>query len=95
MLKVGPYPWAIKQRIMSRVGHLSNDGACAFVRNDLDTETAHLILGHLSESNNHPVLVEQGAHEALEGRHLFTNLFVAMASNPKCLRRPFRFIESK
>ena len=26
MLKVGPYPWAVKQRVMSRVGHLSNLG---------------------------------------------------------------------
>ncbi len=27
MLRVGPYPWSVKQRVMSRVGHLSNDGA--------------------------------------------------------------------
>jgi phosphoribosyl 1,2-cyclic phosphodiesterase len=82
MLKVGPYPWAIKQRIMSRVGHLSNDVACAFIRDDLGTETSQLILGHLSEHNNHPVLVEQCAHEALEGRHLFTSLMVAKPNLP-------------
>ena len=82
MLKVGPYPWAIKQRIMSRVGHLSNDVACAFVRENLGANTSTLILGHLSAHNNHPALVEQGAFEALNGRQLFTNLVVAEPDVP-------------
>jgi phosphoribosyl 1,2-cyclic phosphodiesterase len=82
MLKVGPYPWAIKQRIMSRMGHLSNDVACAFIRDDLDTNTSTLILGHLSAHNNHPALVEQCAHQALEGRRLFTSLVVAEPNLP-------------
>ena len=37
MLKVGPYPWSVKQRVMGRNGHLSNDVACTFIRDDLDT----------------------------------------------------------
>ena len=37
MLKVGPYPWSVKQRVMGRMGHLSNDVACNFIRDDLDT----------------------------------------------------------
>ena len=82
MLKVGPYPWSIKQRIMGRMGHLSNDVACAFIKNDLDTSISTLILGHLSAHNNHPALVEQCAHEALEGRHLFTQLVVAEPNLP-------------
>ena len=57
MLKVGPYPWALKQRIMGRNGHLSNDVACTFIRHDLDTSTSTLILGHLSAHNNHPEIV--------------------------------------
>jgi len=77
MLKVGPYPWSIKQRVMSRMGHLSNDAACAFVRDELDTSTSTLILGHISESNNHPALVEQAAEQALNGRSLFTRLVLA------------------
>ncbi len=32
MLKVGPYPWSVKQRVMGRMGHLSNDVACRFVK---------------------------------------------------------------
>jgi phosphoribosyl 1,2-cyclic phosphodiesterase len=79
MLKVGPYPWSVKQRVMGRMGHLSNDVACGFVRDHLDTSTSTLILGHLSESNNHPEIVRLMASQALEGRNLFTRLLIADA----------------
>jgi len=46
MLKVGPYPWSVKQRVMSRVGHLSNDAACGFIRKHLDFGTSKLLLAH-------------------------------------------------
>jgi len=77
MLKVGPYPWAVKQRVMSRVGHLSNLGMSEFLMQDLDASTAHLILGHLSEHNNHPEIVRLTAQEALERRGLATRLAIA------------------
>jgi len=82
MLKVGPYPWAIKQRIMGRMGHLSNEVACSFIREDLDTRTSTLILGHLSAQNNHPAIVEQCASQALNGRTLFTRLVIAEPKAP-------------
>jgi phosphoribosyl 1,2-cyclic phosphodiesterase len=77
MLKVGPYPWPVKQRVMGRMGHLSNEVACSFIRNDLDSRTSTIILGHLSEHNNHPAIVEQCAAQALSGRELFTRLLIA------------------
>lgn len=77
MLKVGPYPWSVKQRVMGRNGHLSNDMVCDFIRNDLDLSTSTLVLGHLSEHNNHPEIVRLTASQALEGRSLFTRLVVA------------------
>jgi phosphoribosyl 1,2-cyclic phosphodiesterase len=77
MLKVGPYPWPVKQRVMGRMGHLSNDVACGFIRDDLDTSTSTLILGHLSEHNNHPEIVRLVASQALDGRSLFTRLVIA------------------
>jgi hypothetical protein len=67
---------------MGRMGHLSNDAACAFLREDLDARTSTLILGHLSEHNNHPVLVRQAAAEALHGRALFTKLVVFEPGKP-------------
>jgi len=36
MLRSGPYPWSVKQRVMSRVGHLSNDALAEFFSNDYD-----------------------------------------------------------
>jgi phosphoribosyl 1,2-cyclic phosphodiesterase len=77
MLRVGPYPWPIKQRVMSRRGHLSNEVACEFIRKHLDTRVSTLILGHISEHNNHPELVRNLAMKALDGRALFTKLVVA------------------
>ena len=77
MLRVGPYPWSVKQRVMSRRGHLSNEVACGFIKNDLDSRVSTLILGHISEHNNHPELVRNMGFKALDGRSLFTKLFVA------------------
>jgi phosphoribosyl 1,2-cyclic phosphodiesterase len=77
MLRVGPYPWSVKQRVMSRRGHLSNEVAADFIQNDLDTRVSTLVLGHISEHNNHPELVRNLALKALHGRTLFTKLIVA------------------
>jgi phosphoribosyl 1,2-cyclic phosphodiesterase len=71
MLRVGPYPWSVKQRVMSRRGHLSNEVAAAFIGNDLDTRISTVVLGHISEHNNHPELVRNLAAKALSRRALF------------------------
>jgi len=78
MLKVGPYPWPVKQRVMGRKGHLSNDVVSDFIREDLDSSTATLVLGHISENNNHPELVRLVAAQALAARSLSTNLVIAV-----------------
>jgi phosphoribosyl 1,2-cyclic phosphodiesterase len=77
MLKVGPYPWAVKQRVMGRRGHLSNDVVSDFILGDLKDETRTLVLAHLSEHNNHPELVRLVADQALKRRALGTRLVVA------------------
>jgi len=82
MLKVGPYPWSVKQRVMSRVGHLSNLSMSDFLTEDLDSSTAHLLLGHLSEQNNHPEIVRLMASQALERRGLETRLAIASQHVP-------------
>jgi phosphoribosyl 1,2-cyclic phosphodiesterase len=82
MLKVGPYPWPVKQRVMSRVGHLSNDHACDFICQDLDPRVQTLILGHLSEQNNHPEIVRLMADQALLARGISPRLVVASQREP-------------
>jgi phosphoribosyl 1,2-cyclic phosphodiesterase len=68
MLRDGPYPWAVKQRVLSRVGHLSNEAAAEFLENSYDGQAAYVILAHLSESNNLPELARVAAERALNGR---------------------------
>lgn len=68
MLKVGPYPWALKQRVMSRRGHLSNDSVAQFLSNEYDGKAMHFVLAHLSKKNNLPELALLSAQRALEER---------------------------
>jgi phosphoribosyl 1,2-cyclic phosphodiesterase len=68
MLRDGPYPWSVKQRVLSRVGHLSNEAAAQFLSTGYDGQAAYVILAHLSESNNLPDLARIAAERALEGR---------------------------
>lgn len=68
MLRDGPYPWSVKQRVLSRVGHLSNDAASEFLEKEYDGQAAYVILAHLSESNNLPELARVAAEQALQGK---------------------------
>ena len=45
MLRIGPYPWSVKQRVMSRVGHLSNDALAEFFCSDYDGQAAYVVAG--------------------------------------------------
>jgi phosphoribosyl 1,2-cyclic phosphodiesterase len=74
MLRGGPYPWSVKQRVMSRVGHLSNQALADFFSNDYDNSAAFVVLAHLSEQNNHPEIARKEAEKALATRGgLFRN----------------------
>jgi phosphoribosyl 1,2-cyclic phosphodiesterase len=68
MLRDGPYPWSVKQRVLSRVGHLSNEAASAFLSTGYDGQATYVILAHLSENNNLPELARIAAERALLGR---------------------------
>jgi phosphoribosyl 1,2-cyclic phosphodiesterase len=69
MLKVCTYyPWALKQRIMGRHGHTSNMEMARFLREDFDGKAGHIVLAHLSQNTNLPLLAEQAAIQALGER---------------------------
>jgi phosphoribosyl 1,2-cyclic phosphodiesterase len=70
MLKVGPYPWYIKQRVMSRTGHLSNSVVSDFLSDSevFDGRARYLVLAHLSEQNNTPDIAQICAEQALASR---------------------------
>ena len=70
MLKVGPYPWVVKQRVLSRTGHLSNHAVSEYLSDPegFDARARYLILAHLSLENNNPDLARLSAEEALNRR---------------------------
>lgn len=68
MLRIGPYPWNLKQRLMGRYGHLSNTAVAHFLRDRYDGTADHVMLAHLSEKNNHPEIARQEAALALRDR---------------------------
>lgn len=67
-LMEGPYPWPLKQRVKSRIGHLSNEDAAQLAAELYHQDLKHLVLAHLSETNNRPELALKAAQEALEGQ---------------------------
>lgn len=54
MLTNGPYPWPVKQRIRSRIGHLSNEASKQLLKEVQHERLEHVVLAHLSEINNTP-----------------------------------------
>ncbi len=89
MLRDGPYPWSVKQRVLSRVGHLSNHAAADFLQNDYDGAATCIVLGHLSESNNVPELARLAAEQAVAGRPaLLGNRILLPASPPRSTPSP-------
>jgi phosphoribosyl 1,2-cyclic phosphodiesterase len=86
MLRDGPYPWQVKQRVLSRVGHLSNDAAAEFLASGYDGQATYVILGHLSESNNLPELARVSAEQALANHAslLANRLLLASQDAPLC-----------
>ena len=71
MLEVGSYPYALKQRILSDFGHLSNELSGQLLGRLLHDNMKHIFLGHLSKENNYPEL----AHETVK-------LEVSLGENP-------------
>ena len=82
MLKVGPYPWHVKQRVMSRTGHLSNLAVADYIEQDMDADLGLLVLAHLSEHNNHPEIARLSASQALGARQAAPRLVLASQSQP-------------
>ena len=82
MLRVGPYPWILKQRLMGRFGHLSNTAVARFIRDQFDGRASHMVLAHLSEKNNHPEIARQEALRALRHRALACNVTTTRQQDP-------------
>lgn len=65
MLKTGPYNYMLQKRILSNVGHLSNDACADTLRALVNKGSTHFVLAHLSQENNTPQLAYSTATKAL------------------------------
>ena len=80
------YPWELKQRILSRLGHLSNEDLADWIRDDFDGVAQHLVLTHLSQRANNPYLAKISAEVALQERfplfHADTQVSLSFPKEP-------------
>jgi phosphoribosyl 1,2-cyclic phosphodiesterase len=67
MLQDCPHrPWSLKQRILGRHGHLSNEAAADAIEEIMSPELRHLFLGHLSRECNKPELAHGAMHQRMQ-----------------------------
>jgi phosphoribosyl 1,2-cyclic phosphodiesterase len=78
------YPWELKQRILSRLGHLSNEDLADWIRDEFDGSARYIVLTHLSQRANNPYLAKISAEVALQERFpLFHDQTQVSLSFPK------------
>lgn len=80
------YPWELKQRILSRLGHLSNEDVADWIGEGFDGAARHLVLAHLSARANNPYLAQISAEVALRERfplfHTDTRVSLSFPKEP-------------
>ncbi|QIL45766.1 MBL fold metallo-hydrolase [Vagococcus coleopterorum] len=72
MLRMGSYPWSLKQRILGDKGHMSNEDGALVAADVLGDKTKRIYLGHLSRENN----LKEIAHMTMENTLYEKNLGV-------------------
>jgi phosphoribosyl 1,2-cyclic phosphodiesterase len=78
------YPWELKQRILSNLGHISNEDVAEWLAEGFDGCAKHIVLAHLSQRANNPFLAKITAEVALQERPpLFPSDAEIMLSFPK------------
>jgi phosphoribosyl 1,2-cyclic phosphodiesterase len=70
MLRMGRYPWNIKRRILSDVGHVSNEDAAFAMSDVVGDQTKRIYLAHLSTDNNMKDLAKMAVSQTLQERGL-------------------------
>jgi len=82
MLKAGPYPYQLKQRILGNYGHLSNSLTAKTVGYLIKNGTKNFILGHLSEDNNFPELALETVKSNLKIQKIDTSNINIIVAKP-------------
>ena len=77
MLREGPYAWSLKQRVMSRHGHLSNGDSSDLLRELIHDSLESVVLAHISQVNNDPRLAYRTAEAVVQASGWNVELFAA------------------
>ncbi len=89
LLRAGPYPPALQQRVRSKSGHLANHQAAELLAACLHPGLRHVVLAHVSEANNDPARIEAAVADRLAGCASRPHLAIAAQDRPGpmlCLR---------
>ncbi|MCQ2329577.1 MAG: MBL fold metallo-hydrolase [Paludibacteraceae bacterium] len=78
MLKNGPYPYPLKERVRSHLGHMCNDQTAQFVAANANAELSHIFLCHLSNENNTPQIAYETVHKALTEKGIEVKLLLPL-----------------
>ncbi len=88
MLRVGPYPWMLQQRILGPNGHLCNEDSGRFAMELAEQGAKHILLAHLSKENNTPRMAYKTVADTLIGGGIepgSLKLNVAPADEMSCI----------
>lgn len=76
MLQMGHYPWSTKRRILSDVGHVSNEDAAVAMSDVIFDKPTQIYLSHLSKDNNMKDLARMSVAQTLQSCGIITGEFV-------------------
>lgn len=76
MLQMGRYPWSIKRRILSDVGHVSNEDAAVAMSEVLAEKPTRIYLSHLSKDNNMKDLARMSVEQTLQTKGIIVGEYV-------------------
>ena len=82
MLKNGPYPQSLKQRVKSSEGHLSNSDGAGLLSSVINDNLRHIVLAHLSETNNLPGIAYKEAEKVVRDRLELSVLAISEQQQP-------------
>ena len=83
MLKNGPYPYFLQQRVIGDKGHLSNEQASNYLCKFIGKDTKKIVLAHLSEKNNtEEIALETLKEKLIKNSIKFNNIIIARQNEP-------------
>lgn len=77
MVMEGPYPYILKQRVLSDHGHLSNNTTAEYLSKIVGRNTKKIVLAHISENNNTPELALKTTKDVLDKNNIHKEIIIA------------------